>query len=79
MATTRITVMKNGSLSVEGDFEIVDVEGRPFGLAGRTRVTLCRCGQSGNKPFCDSTHKTCGFQSAVVAFELPPPAPKPAP
>lgn len=77
MANARITVMNNGSLRVEGDFEILDQEGRPFGLAGRTRVTLCRCGQSARKPFCDSTHKTCGFDSAVVAFDLPPPAPKP--
>ena len=79
MATTRITVRTDGSIRVEGDFEIVDMEGRPFGLAGRTRVTLCRCGQSSNKPFCDSTHKTCGFESVVVAFDLPPPVPKPAP
>lgn len=73
MATTRITVNPNGSLRVEGDFEIVDAEGRPFGLAGRTRVSLCRCGQSANKPFCDSAHKTCGFDSQVVAFDLAPP------
>ena len=79
MPTTRITVVNNGSLRIEGDFEIVDQEGRLFGLAGRTRVTLCRCGQSGTKPFCDSTHKTCGFESLVVARDLPPPAPKPAP
>ncbi len=73
MAATRITVNPNGSLRVEGDFEIVDPEGRPFGLAGRSRVSLCRCGQSGNKPFCDSAHRTCGFQSVVVAFDLPEP------
>jgi CDGSH-type Zn-finger protein len=78
MAATRITVMGNGSLRVEGDFEIVDQDGRSFGLAGRQRVSLCRCGQSSRKPFCDSTHKTCGFQSQVVAFDLEPPAPKPA-
>jgi len=77
MPGTRITVMNNGSLRVEGDFEIADQEGRLFGLAGRTRVTLCRCGQSANKPFCDSAHKTCGFDSLVVARELPPPVPKP--
>jgi hypothetical protein len=35
MAATRITVMNNGSLRVEGDFEIADQEGRVFGLAGR--------------------------------------------
>jgi len=77
MAATKITVMPNGSLRVEGDFEIVDVNGNPFGLAGRTRVSLCRCGQSGNQPFCDSTHKRCGFESTVVAFDLPTPQPKP--
>jgi len=75
----RITVMNNGSLRVEGDFEIVDSEGRAFGLAGRTKVSLCRCGQSSNKPFCDSSHKTCGFESVTVAFDLPALAPKPAP
>lgn len=79
MAATRITVQNNGSLRVEGDFEIVDAEGRTFGLSGRTKVSLCRCGQSNNKPFCDSTHKECGFQSMIVAFDLAPPVPKPAP
>jgi CDGSH-type Zn-finger protein len=74
MARTRITVMNNGSLRVEGDeFDIVDQEGHVFGLAGRTRISLCRCGQSKDKPFCDSSHKTCGFESLVVARELPPP------
>lgn len=77
MAATKITVMNNGSLRVEGDFEIVDQEGRTFGLAGRTKLSLCRCGQSSNKPFCDGTHKTCGFESVPVAFDLP--APKIAP
>lgn len=77
MAATRITVVNNGSLRIEGDFEIVDQEGRSFGLAGRTRITLCRCGQSARKPFCDGTHKTCGFDSVVLAVDLP--EPKPAP
>lgn len=77
MAATKITVRSNGSVRVEGDFEIVDQNGNPFGLGGRVNVALCRCGQSGNKPFCDGTHKTCGFQSEVKAFDLPPIAPKP--
>jgi CDGSH-type Zn-finger protein len=81
MAATRITVMNNGSLRVEGDFEIVDQNGGAYDLAGRTRVSLCRCGQSSDKPFCDSTHKTCGWDSVVIARVLPPPkvAPAPAP
>ena len=79
MPGTRIQVMKNGSLRVEGDFEIVDAEGKPFGLAGRQRVSLCRCGHSANKPFCDGTHKTLPFDSAPAAFDLPAPAPAPPP
>jgi CDGSH-type Zn-finger protein len=78
MAGTRITIRNNGSIRVEGDFTIVDQEGRPFDLGGRTTVSLCRCGQSANKPFCDSTHKTCDFASTIEAFALPPPAPKQA-
>ena len=73
MATTRITVKNDGPLRVEGDFEIVDSEGRPFGLAGRTQTSLCRCGNSQNKPFCDGSHRTQAFDSKPVAFDLEPP------
>jgi CDGSH-type Zn-finger protein len=76
MAATKITVNSNGSIRVEGDFEIVDPEGRPFGLAGRTSIGLCRCGHSANKPFCDGSHKTSGFNHVVEARELPPAKPK---
>jgi CDGSH-type Zn-finger protein len=79
MAATKITVVNNGSLRIEGDFEVVDQDGKPFGLAGRTKLSLCRCGESSNKPFCDGTHKSCGFSSQVIAFDLPTPAVKPAP
>jgi CDGSH-type Zn-finger protein len=72
VAATKVTVFNNGSLRVEGDFEIVDQEGRPFGLGGRTAVTLCRCGRSGNQPFCDGTHKRENFSSTVTARDLPP-------
>jgi CDGSH-type Zn-finger protein len=72
----KITINNNGSIRIEGDFEIVDVEGKPFGLSGRTTIGLCRCGQSENKPFCDGAHKRVGFQSMCPARELPPPQPK---
>jgi len=77
MASTKITVRDNGSLRVEGDFEVVDSQGRPYGLGGRTSIAFCRCGHSSNKPFCDGTHKTIGFQDVQQARELPPPSPKP--
>jgi CDGSH-type Zn-finger protein len=71
MATTRITVNSNGSLKVEGDFEIVDKNGDVYDLAGRTTISICRCGLSANKPFCDGSHKG-HFEHNAVAFALPP-------
>ena len=76
MAATKITVNHNGSIRVEGDFEIVDPEGRSFGLAGRSSIGLCRCGHSANKPFCDGSHKVNAFADTVTARDLPPPKPK---
>ncbi len=73
----KITVNKNGPLRVEGEVTICDPQGRTFGLSGRTVVSLCRCGHSENKPFCDGSHKRVGFQSEVQARDLPPLPPKP--
>ena len=71
MAKVRLLVNNNGSLRVEGDFEIVDAEGNAYGLGGREVVSLCRCGQSANKPFCDGSHK--GYlEHQSKAFDLPP-------
>ncbi|MBI1806570.1 MAG: CDGSH iron-sulfur domain-containing protein [Ignavibacteria bacterium] len=72
---TKIIIKNNGSIRVEGDFEICDQNGNKFDLSGRTAISLCRCGHSQNKPFCDSSHKQCEFQSEIVAFTLPPPKP----
>jgi CDGSH-type Zn-finger protein len=77
MAATKIVVRNDGSLRVEGDFEMVDQAGKPFGLGGRTAVSLCRCGHSATKPFCDGAHKRLNFQSVIEAHDLPPAAPKP--
>ncbi|WP_266202666.1 CDGSH iron-sulfur domain-containing protein [Pontibacter kalidii] len=72
MAKTKITVNNNGSLRVEGeDFEIVDKDGNTYGLGGRTLVSICRCGLSKNKPFCDGSHKG-HFEHNAEAFDLPP-------
>ena len=75
--STKITVKTNGSIRVEGDFELFDVSGKKFDLSGRTSISLCRCGESKDKPLCDGTHRECGFQSEIVARTIPPPAPKP--
>lgn len=71
--STKITVKSNGSIRVEGEFEIFDQNGNAFDLGGRTAISLCRCGHSKNLPFCDSSHRTVGFQSEIQARALPPP------
>lgn len=68
MANVKITVRDNGSLKVEGPFELVDAEGNAFPLdSAKPAIALCRCGQSENMPFCDGAHKRSGFQSVVKA------------
>ncbi len=72
-----VTIRSNNSIHIEGDFTVVDADGKPFDLAGRTKIGLCRCGASENKPFCDGSHRKVNFQSVCEARALPPPAPKP--
>lgn len=45
---------EHGPLWVRGGIPVVSAEGRPYTV--RNRVTLCRCGKSGNMPFCDGSH-----------------------
>jgi len=71
MASTKLTINSNGSVKVDGDFEIVDAQGNQYGLQGRTIVSICRCGLSANKPFCDGSHKG-HFEHDAQAFDLPP-------
>jgi CDGSH-type Zn-finger protein len=73
----KVTILRNGPIRIEGDFTISDFEGTDFGLAGRTVISLCRCGMAENKPFCDGSHGRNGFMSECKARDLPPPAPKP--
>jgi CDGSH-type Zn-finger protein len=74
---TKITINPNGPIRVEGDLAICDASGKEFGLGGRTVISLCRCGHSANKPFCDGSHRGAGFSSVCEARDLLPPAPKP--
>lgn len=71
MSKTKITVNPNGSLKIEGNFEIVDKAGNHYDLQGREVLGLCRCGQSKNKPFCDGSHNG-NFEHESIAFALPP-------
>jgi CDGSH-type Zn-finger protein/uncharacterized Fe-S cluster protein YjdI len=57
----RITPLTDGPLQVMGSLEICAGTGRTISRTENTR--LCRCGGSGNKPFCDGTHVHIGFRS----------------
>ncbi len=54
-AVNTIRIRENGPLAIEGDLHL---RGKPL---GRVRATLCRCGASRNKPFCDGAHVAAGF------------------
>ncbi len=51
----------NGPLFVRGKLRIMGADGRL--IREDTRAALCRCGQSGNKPFCDGSHRRVGFRA----------------
>lgn len=87
MADVTIEVRQNGPYRVYGEFKLVDHEGTPIPIPeerrkttpeGRTRISLCRCGASVVKPFCDGTHSRIGFiaaEAAVEKSEASPPSP----
>ncbi len=68
--STNISVKTNGPLRIEGEFKLLDADGKEFGLGDRTAISLCRCGKSENLPFCDGTHGRDGFVSACPARDL---------
>jgi uncharacterized Fe-S cluster protein YjdI/CDGSH-type Zn-finger protein len=59
-AETTMHVAANGPLFVRGNIEISTADGSL--VLRDTRVALCRCGGTGNQPFCDGTHARNGFQ-----------------
>ena len=72
MSAVKITVRKNGPYrveGVEGSVELVDADGNKYDLTGKPAFSLCRCGGSVNKPFCDGTHSKVGFQGAELAVK----------
>ncbi len=67
MADVTITVRPNGPFRVEGPIRLVDANGAEWDLTGKPAVSLCRCGASTRKPFCDGMHTKIGFQAAEAA------------
>jgi CDGSH-type Zn-finger protein len=58
---TTINARPNGPLYVRGHVQITGTGGQL--IREDTRVALCRCGHSENKPFCDGSHRRAGFHT----------------
>lgn len=68
MADVKIRLRDNGPFVVEGPVTLTDAEGNTFSIdSSKPAIALCRCGASGNKPFCDGAHNQCGFTCAERA------------
>ncbi len=72
MSQVKITVRNNGPLRVDDPnsvIEMVDAEGNKYDLTGKTGFSLCRCGASANRPFCDGSHNKIAFQAIDSAIK----------
>jgi len=58
----KIYARPDGPLWIRGAVRIVDGDGRL--IREDSRLALCRCGESANKPFCDNTHRRIGFRTS---------------
>ena len=63
-----ITVRPNGPYRVEGGVPLEAADGTPYDL--KPAYSLCRCGKSANKPYCDKSHVECGFIGTETADPL---------
>jgi len=73
---SRVILVADGPLYVHGQIEIAASDGTVQLVD--TRVALCRCGASENKPFCDGSHTRAGFRASGTWEELTAPAGDPA-
>jgi CDGSH-type Zn-finger protein len=62
-----VTPIRDGPLLVVGEIEVR----RPDGAVEKLpRATLCRCGFSNHKPFCDNQHLAVGFSAPGMPFKI---------
>ena len=69
MAECTIVVRPNGPYRLTGPARITDPQGNEIVIEEGRSVSLCRCGASVNKPYCDGTHSKLGFQAAEAAVQ----------
>ena len=69
MADPTIKIIPNGPYRVMGPATITDPQGNQVAVEEGRGVSLCRCGGSANKPYCDGTHGRIGFESSESAVK----------
>ena len=67
MADVKIEVRANGPNRVTGPIDLVDQAGNAYTIPEGQWVSICRCGASTNKPFCDGAHRDAGFDAPSEA------------
>lgn len=67
MESPRIVVNPNGSLRIEGGIPLVRPDGTVIETPADRPYSLCRCGASARKPFCDGSHRAAGFKDPEEA------------
>lgn len=68
----RLEMRENGPLVIETGGRYQLQQGETTQIIEKPRVSLCRCGASANKPFCDGAHKSNGFTAPAAVIELDP-------
>ncbi|MGQ9848109.1 MAG: (4Fe-4S)-binding protein [Bacteroidales bacterium] len=52
---TMVSIVKDGPIRISGQFILINEDNEP--VASEDRISLCRCGKSNRRPFCDGSHK----------------------
>jgi CDGSH-type Zn-finger protein len=66
-APVKITIYDDGPIEIEGAVSVVDENGKAIEVDISDSIFLCRCGASGDKPFCDGSHHDCSFKHKISA------------
>jgi CDGSH-type Zn-finger protein len=65
VTAAKVTVFDDGPIHITGDFEVFDQDGNQF--PNKKLFSLCRCGHSQRKPFCDGSHREARFKDVCRA------------
>ncbi len=65
----KITIFPNGPICLDTP-DVVEIQAGGASQSKAGPIYLCRCGQSANKPFCDSTHRKIKFEGPAAELKI---------